>query len=184
MATWRRVRRRVRRSIRGPRAWSCRVGAQDPTDVLDHAALERDGMGEEEGVEFAARQFARQALATLKVTRVGVVTDAAPVYLRVLYELVPSAWRHVERHANNPSSHRDGCPLIESVHTSDPIYRLTASASIFDTRVSDHLPLRYSMDWRRHGSMSSPLSTRPANLGFAGVRRSWCRSLRSWRALL
>ncbi|MEU7876148.1 DDE-type integrase/transposase/recombinase [Dactylosporangium sp. NPDC049140] len=31
-----------------------------------------------------------------------VVTDAAPVYLAVLDEVVPSAWHHVERYANNP----------------------------------------------------------------------------------
>ena len=31
-----------------------------------------------------------------------VVTDAAPVYPAVLEELVPSAWHHVERYANNP----------------------------------------------------------------------------------
>jgi transposase, IS6 family len=31
-----------------------------------------------------------------------VVTDAAPVYPAVLDELIPSAWHHVERHANNP----------------------------------------------------------------------------------
>ncbi|MFC6021410.1 DDE-type integrase/transposase/recombinase [Plantactinospora solaniradicis] len=31
-----------------------------------------------------------------------VVTDAAPVYPAVLDELVPTAWHHVERHANNP----------------------------------------------------------------------------------
>ena len=30
-----------------------------------------------------------------------VVTDAAPVYPAVLDELVPSAWHHVERYANN-----------------------------------------------------------------------------------
>jgi transposase-like protein len=30
-----------------------------------------------------------------------VITDAAPVYPRVLDELVPSAWHHVERYANN-----------------------------------------------------------------------------------
>jgi hypothetical protein len=30
-----------------------------------------------------------------------VVTDAAPVYLRVLDELVPRAWHHVEQYANN-----------------------------------------------------------------------------------
>jgi transposase-like protein len=31
-----------------------------------------------------------------------VVTDAAPVYPAVLDELIPSAWHHVEWHANNP----------------------------------------------------------------------------------
>ncbi|GAA1542072.1 hypothetical protein GCM10009827_071950 [Dactylosporangium maewongense] len=49
----------------------------------------------------AARRFFRRALATLKVTPSEVVTDAAPVYPAVLDELVPSAWHHVERHANN-----------------------------------------------------------------------------------
>ena len=37
----------------------------------------------------------------LKVTPREVVTDAAPVYPAVLDELIPSAWHHVERHANN-----------------------------------------------------------------------------------
>ncbi|GAA1577449.1 IS6 family transposase [Dactylosporangium maewongense] len=49
----------------------------------------------------AARRFFRRALATLKVTPSEVVTDAAPVYPAVLDELVPSAWHHVERHAND-----------------------------------------------------------------------------------
>jgi transposase-like protein len=49
-----------------------------------------------------ARRFFRRALATLKVTPNEVVTDAAPVYPTVLDELVPSAWHHVERYANNP----------------------------------------------------------------------------------
>jgi transposase-like protein len=31
-----------------------------------------------------------------------VVTDAAAVYPGVLEELIPSAWHHVQRHANNP----------------------------------------------------------------------------------
>ena len=50
----------------------------------------------------AARRFFRCALTTLKVTPTEVVTDNAPVYLRVLDELVPAAWHHVERYANNP----------------------------------------------------------------------------------
>ncbi|WP_433345465.1 IS6 family transposase [Micromonospora sp. CA-111912] len=50
----------------------------------------------------AARRFFHRALTTLKVTPSEVVTDAAPAYARVLEDLVPSAWHHVERHANNP----------------------------------------------------------------------------------
>ena len=49
----------------------------------------------------AARRFFRRALGTLKVTPSEVVTDKAPVYPRVLDELVPAAWHHVERYANN-----------------------------------------------------------------------------------
>jgi IS6 family transposase len=49
----------------------------------------------------AARRFFRRALATLKVTPTEVVTDAAAVYPAVLDELIPSAWHHVERYANN-----------------------------------------------------------------------------------
>jgi transposase-like protein len=49
----------------------------------------------------AARRFFRRALTTLRVTPTEVVTDAAPVYPRVLDELVPAAWHHVERYANN-----------------------------------------------------------------------------------
>ncbi|WP_074311954.1 IS6 family transposase [Micromonospora cremea] len=52
----------------------------------------------------AARRFFRRALSTstLKVTPSEVVTDAAPVYPRVLDELIPQAWHHVEQYANNP----------------------------------------------------------------------------------
>ena len=49
----------------------------------------------------AARLFSTRVLATLTVTPCEVVTDAAPVYPRVLDELVPAAWHHVERWANN-----------------------------------------------------------------------------------
>jgi hypothetical protein len=49
----------------------------------------------------AARRFFRRALTMLKVTPVEVVTDAAAVYPRVLDELLPAAWHHVERWANN-----------------------------------------------------------------------------------
>jgi transposase-like protein len=50
----------------------------------------------------AARRFFVRALRTLKVAPREVVTDAAPVYPRVLDELVPAAWHHVEQYANNP----------------------------------------------------------------------------------
>jgi transposase, IS6 family len=49
----------------------------------------------------AARRFFRRALTALKVRPSEVVTDAPPVYLRVVDELVPAAWHHVERYANN-----------------------------------------------------------------------------------
>ena len=49
-----------------------------------------------------ARRFFTRALTMLKVTPVEVVTDAAPIYPAVVEELFPSAWHHVERHANNP----------------------------------------------------------------------------------
>jgi IS6 family transposase len=49
----------------------------------------------------AARRFFNRALATVKVVPSEVVTDAAPVYPRVLDELVPAAWHHVEQYANN-----------------------------------------------------------------------------------
>jgi transposase-like protein len=50
----------------------------------------------------AARRFFRRALSALKVKPTEVVTDAAAVYPGVLDELIPQAWHHVERYANNP----------------------------------------------------------------------------------
>lgn len=50
----------------------------------------------------AARRSFQRALRMLKVTPTEVVTDAAPVYPAALDDLIPSAWHHVERHANNP----------------------------------------------------------------------------------
>ena len=41
-------------------------------------------------------------MATLKVTPTEVVTDAAQIHPALLDELIPSAWHHVERQANNP----------------------------------------------------------------------------------
>jgi IS6 family transposase len=50
----------------------------------------------------AAHRFFTRALTMLKTVPAEVVTDAAPVYPAVLAELVPAAWHHVERYANNP----------------------------------------------------------------------------------
>lgn len=49
----------------------------------------------------AARRLFTRAMTTLKVTPTEVVTDAAPVYPRVLDDLVPAARHHVERYVNN-----------------------------------------------------------------------------------
>jgi len=49
----------------------------------------------------AARRFFHRALTMLKVRPSEVVTDKAPVYPRVLDELLPAAWHHVEQYANN-----------------------------------------------------------------------------------
>jgi transposase-like protein len=49
----------------------------------------------------AARRFFTRALSTLKVKPSEVVTNKAPVYPRVLDELIPAAWHHVEQYANN-----------------------------------------------------------------------------------
>ena len=50
----------------------------------------------------SARRFFQRALSMLKVTPREVVTDAAAIYPAVLDELIPSAWHHVQQHANNP----------------------------------------------------------------------------------
>jgi DDE domain len=62
-------------------------------DVL--VSVRRDGE--------AARRFFHRALTTLKVTPIEVVTDAAPVYPRILDELVPAAWHHVEQYETTGS---------------------------------------------------------------------------------
>jgi transposase-like protein len=49
----------------------------------------------------AARRLFRRALVTLKVRPSEVVTDKAPVYPRVVDELLPAAWHHVEQYENN-----------------------------------------------------------------------------------
>jgi transposase-like protein len=49
----------------------------------------------------AARRFFQQARTTAGVAPVEVVTDRAPTYPRVLDELWPAVWHHVERYAKN-----------------------------------------------------------------------------------
>jgi transposase-like protein len=49
-----------------------------------------------------ARRIFRSVLSTLKVTPVEAATHAAPIYPAVLEGLLPAAWHHVERLANNP----------------------------------------------------------------------------------
>jgi transposase-like protein len=49
----------------------------------------------------AARRFFRRAGTSTGVMPVEVITDRAPTYLRVLDQVVPAAWHHIERYANN-----------------------------------------------------------------------------------
>jgi transposase-like protein len=49
----------------------------------------------------AARRFFDQARISTGVTPVEVITDRAPTYPRVLDEMWPAVWHHVERYANN-----------------------------------------------------------------------------------
>ena len=49
----------------------------------------------------AARRFFQRARSTTGVAPVEVITDRAPTYLRVLDEVWPAVWHHVERYANN-----------------------------------------------------------------------------------
>ena len=49
----------------------------------------------------AARRFFQTAIGRLKVTPTEVVTDKSPVHPQILDEVVPAAWHHVERYANN-----------------------------------------------------------------------------------
>jgi transposase-like protein len=49
----------------------------------------------------AARRFFQRAKKATGVVPVEVVTDRAPTYPRVLDELLPAVWHHVQRYANN-----------------------------------------------------------------------------------
>jgi transposase-like protein len=62
--------------------------------VIDvYASSRRDGE--------AARRFFHEARTTTGVVPVEVATDRATTYQRVLDELWPAAWHHVERYAND-----------------------------------------------------------------------------------
>ncbi|RGC65368.1 hypothetical protein C5N14_28900 [Micromonospora sp. MW-13] len=92
----------------------------------------------------AARRFFHRALTTVKVTPTEVVTDAAPVYPDVLDDLVPPAWHHVERYANNliqadhsQLKHRRPCPpptacphpMPDTCRSAAPAYGPSSAAS-------------------------------------------------------
>ena len=48
-----------------------------------------------------AHRFFERAMGATKVTPVEVTTDKAPVYPAVLEDLLPAAWHHTDRYANN-----------------------------------------------------------------------------------
>jgi transposase-like protein len=49
----------------------------------------------------AARRLFERAIGTTKVMPAEVVTDRAPTYPLVIEELLPAAWHHTDRYANN-----------------------------------------------------------------------------------
>jgi transposase, IS6 family len=49
----------------------------------------------------AARRFFERAIGTTKIAPAEVTTDQAPVYPAVLEDLLPAAWHHTDRYANN-----------------------------------------------------------------------------------
>ena len=80
-------------------------------DVL--VSVRRDGE--------AARRFFHRALTTLKVTPIDVVTNAAPVYPRILDELVPAAWHHVEQY-EQPDRSRSQPPQTPATTDARPAH--------------------------------------------------------------
>jgi transposase, IS6 family len=50
----------------------------------------------------AARKFFDSAMAVTQTEPVEVVTDRAHICVRVIEDMLPAAWHHVERYANNP----------------------------------------------------------------------------------
>ena len=49
----------------------------------------------------AAWAFFRRAILTVGAAPAEVITDRAPVYPKLLDEIVPTAWHHCEQYANN-----------------------------------------------------------------------------------
>ena len=49
----------------------------------------------------AARRFFERAIGSTKVRPAEVTTDQAPVYPTLMEELLPAAWHHTDRYANN-----------------------------------------------------------------------------------
>ena len=50
----------------------------------------------------AARRFFESAIAMTQTEPDEIVTDRAAAFVRVIEDVVPAAWHHVERYANNP----------------------------------------------------------------------------------
>ena len=103
----------------------------------------------------AARRFFRRALTMLKVTPTEVVTDAAPVYPRVLDELIPSAWHHVERYENNRTE-ADHSRLKPSAATDARVtHRRHRSGHYRRARVHAECPPRPLRTRHRHPTIAS-----------------------------
>ncbi|TWH67223.1 DDE superfamily endonuclease [Micromonospora olivasterospora] len=104
-----------------------------------------------------------RAPTTLKVTPGEVVTDANPVYPRVRDDLVPSAWHHIERHANNP---------IEADH-SQLKHRLRPIRGLRTDRTAQtSSPAMPSFRTSDEDTTNSPLTSRPV-CGWPPRLRNW-----------
>ncbi|BCJ75054.1 hypothetical protein CS0771_45980 [Catellatospora sp. IY07-71] len=115
----------------------------------------------------AARRFFRRALSTLKVTPTEVFTDAAAVYPPVLDELVPQAWHHVERYANNP---------IEAIH-SQLKHRLRPMRGLQTDRTAQVVTAEHEfLQNLRRGHHEIAIDTPPAGRAAAAYANSPRRS--------
>ena len=100
--------------------------------------------------EDAVRRFFGWALTTLKVTPSEVVTDAAPVYPRVLDDLVPAAWAPRGTVCQQPRRVRPRPPQTPATTHARPPHRPHRRRRHLRTRVPRERPPR-------------PLRTRPPN---------------------